>query len=120
MARAILLSPPERFLLDQWARTLRETFGQPYLVGSVVRTQTERRYRDVDVRILLEREAWLSLVWCVDTLNAAISIWGQKATGLPIDFQFQRAIRAPNGIRIPIGIIPDRREERESDAELQE
>lgn len=109
--RATSLSPPERFLLEQWARTVREAFGHtPYLVGSVARAD---EWRDVDVRLMLDVtdiEALFSPEWSLRlaTLNVAFSVWGQRATGLPIDFQFQRTSDAnaqhAGGPRIPLGL----------------
>lgn len=84
--RGSSLSPPEMFLLEQWGRTLYEAFGRPpYLVGSVARAEA---WRDVDVRLMLDDDEYAALP-AVQVLNVAISVWGQRATGLPIDFQFQ-------------------------------
>jgi hypothetical protein len=108
--RATSLSPPDRFLLDQWAEQIAVAFGHghPYLVGSVARAES---YRDVDVRLMLPQDAFDTFT--VDrprlrALNVAFSTWGQKVTGLPIDFQFQnRDAREGddlNGMRWPIGV----------------
>lgn len=85
------LGPPERYLIEQWGRMLREAFGRtPYLVGSLARNEP---WRDVDVRLILDDHEFDRLTGGDDlrlqALNVAVSIWGQQATGLPIDFQFQ-------------------------------
>jgi len=87
---------PGTMLLEMWAQQLRDAFdSMPYLVGSAFQG---KNWRDVDVRILLDDDEWERLLgplthdyqrgarWAV--LCTAISIWGQQATGLPIDFQF--------------------------------
>lgn len=89
--RASALSPPEFFVLEEWGKTLRRAFGRPpYLVGSVERGEP---WRDVDVRLMLPDEEYAVLLGDqprrVVALNVAMSIWGQRVTGLPIDFQFQ-------------------------------
>lgn len=103
--RATTLSPPERFLLDEWCRTLRDAFQEtPYLVGSAARAEP---YRDVDIRIMLPPGYFESLRAVggdlgIEALNVAVSYWGRAATGLPIDFQFQHVDEANaehNGIR---------------------
>lgn len=88
--RGTSLSPQDWFLLDQWGRQLQEAFDEmPYLVGSVGRA--ERQYRDVDVRMLAP-ESWVAEHKIrLRTINTAVSLWGRKVTGLPIDFQFQPA-----------------------------
>lgn len=99
--RATSLSPPERFLLDEWAATLRRTFAaHVWLVGSVARAED---WRDVDVRLVRDD---LAAIDVVQQLNVAVSVWGQRATGLPIDFQFQSEdeAHAEQGARLPIGI----------------
>lgn len=89
----------ERVLLEDWALHVRRMFGPtgtPFLVGSAL---TTRAFRDVDVRVILEEEEWDRLfpgLADADVRDArwsgfctAVSIWGQQATGLPIDFQVQ-------------------------------
>lgn len=104
--RATALGPTETYLLRQWGRQLREAFGEmPYLVGSVVRDEA---WRDVDVRLMLpDGDPLLAHPLRLAAMNVAITVWGQRVTGLPIDFQFQ-AITAANaefdGVRHPIGI----------------
>lgn len=68
-----------------------------YLVGSAM---TRRDWRDVDVRLMMTDEAFDKMFGGVDDpgvtlsplilLNAAVSEWLQRRTGLPVDFQFQR------------------------------
>lgn len=69
--------------------------GPPYLVGSALHT---KKWRDVDVRMLLSDEEWKqwelgepknpNAKWA--TLCMAFSELGRKMTGLPIDFQIQQ------------------------------
>lgn len=91
----------QRVLLEDWAIHLRRMWGTPYLVGSVL---TTKDYRDVDVRVMLDQDEWdalfPSLMNCSSRdpkwsgICTAVSIWGQKVTGLPIDFQLQPADKA--------------------------
>ena len=85
--RASSLSPPEFYLLRQWGQTLYRAFDfVPYLVGSVARDEA---WRDVDMRMMLyDDHPYLTLPG-LQALNVAMSLWGQRATGLPVDFQFQ-------------------------------
>lgn len=75
--RAHSVGPQEIFLLDQWGRQLYEAFhAMPYLVGSVARG--ERYWRDVDVRMPLEDDAWPfdeERPSRLFALNLAISLW---------------------------------------------
>jgi hypothetical protein len=78
----------------------------PYLVGSAL---TSPDWRDVDVRVMLDDDEYDSLQRRIvpALLNLAVSTWGQKVTGLPIDFQIQRAREANaehHGRRHPIGM----------------
>lgn len=89
---------PNHIILEAWARDLRRCFDgeMPYLVGSGIKS---RDYRDVDVRIIVPRakwEAWFgefqpcmrhNKKWA--SIMIAMSLWGQRITGLPIDFQVQ-------------------------------
>lgn len=91
----------ELVLLKDWAIHVRRVFGTPFLVGSAL---TTKDYRDVDVRVLLDEDEWTALFPGLDDADprdarwsgicTAFSLWGQKATGLPIDFQLQRRVRA--------------------------
>ena len=111
--RATSLSPPDFTLLCDWAHRVKQAFdAMPYLVGSVERG--EQNWRDVDVRVLLDEDAWEALtgddVMRLRALNLSVSLWGRQATGLPIDFQFQRAYDANEEFggqgRNAIGIDP--------------
>lgn len=111
--RASALSPPDFALLCDWAHRVNQAFAaMPYLVGSVARA--EREWRDVDVRVMLANPEWRALtnddVMRLRALNLSVSLWGRQATGLPIDFQFQRADDANdefgNEVRNAIGIDP--------------
>ena len=101
--------------LDMWGRELRAMFNHTaYLVGSsLVRPD----YRDVDVRIVLADEDVDRLAAVVDLgrLHVALSVWGQKVTGLPIDCQVQAATegQAEDGPMRPIGRVPGRLDGRE-------
>lgn len=106
------LSPRQMFLLDQACQPLRDAFPSygPYLVGTAVERSS---YRDVDVRLILEDEAFDKLaeatgmpaIWF---LGLAIGQYLASLTGLPIDFQFQRATEAnaihAEKMRNPLGV----------------
>lgn len=111
--RATALGPQDFGLLCDWAHRVKQAFdAMPYLVGSVERG--DRNWRDVDVRVLLDEDEWEALtrddVMRLRALNLSISLWGRQATGLPIDFQFQRAYDANEEFagetRNAIGIDP--------------
>ena len=92
--RATYLSPPDLYRLDAACVPLREAFGTPYLVGSVLR---RRDFRDVDVRLLLQDDDFdrqFPSSARLKVLNAAVSALLRDATGLPVDFQFQRQAEA--------------------------
>lgn len=90
----LLMSDFER--LEEWCRSVSIVFdGEvPYMVGSVNHTAD---FRDVDLRLIL-RDAVFDRWWRnpvkVRLVNRAISTWGQRETGLPIDFQVQRMTEA--------------------------
>lgn len=80
----------------------------PYMVGSV---NQHPDFRDVDIRLLLDDKAFDAAY--ADPikhrlLNRAISTWGQRETGLPIDFQVQQQSAAneqfEGHFRNPMGI----------------
>lgn len=84
-------------LLDHWGYVISRAFGEtPYHVGSSAMQKTG--WRDVDVRIIMDDEKFDALFgkdqgrfnpfWTATML--AYSIWGERVTGLPIDFQIQR------------------------------
>ena len=94
----------EQHRLHRWGQVLYRAFGHmPYQVGSSI--DGSESYRDVDVRVLLPDEVYEALFpapnWSSSHLNAlrvllceAISVWGQRETGLPIDFQFDPVSKA--------------------------
>lgn len=94
--------------LEEWCANVRRIFKRPpYLVGSVTQRPD---FRDVDLRLIVPDELfdaeWNDLVK-VRLMNRAISVWGKKETGLPIDFQIQRQTEANaefTGSRNPMGI----------------
>lgn len=111
---ASYLSPPEMFRLDLACQPLRDAFPSygPYLVGSVAQ---RRDFRDVDVRCVMKDKRYDRLLKAVGKdaitlLGFAVSAYLRDATGLPIDFQFQRATEANEahadapGRRNPLGL----------------
>lgn len=82
----------EQQLLADWAKQLNELFNRghfgPYQVGSSL---TEDTHRDIDLRFMFPTKDFnkLQKLMNIDYLNLVISLWGQKLTGLPIDFQIQ-------------------------------
>lgn len=104
-------SPRQLFLLDEACKPIREAFGvSPYLVGTAADLE-RKTYRDVDVRLILDDEKYDALFDAVGTktmvfLGFAIGEYIAARSGLPIDFQIQRATEANAkhpGIRNPIG-----------------
>ncbi|CAB4152196.1 hypothetical protein UFOVP585_61, partial [uncultured Caudovirales phage] len=80
-----------------------------YQVGTSLSLSESKTHRDVDVRIMLDTKEFKTLqkIVNVDRLSVAVSIWGQKVTGLPIDFQIQDTEYANvhhNGYRSAIGV----------------
>lgn len=107
-ASYLLLTDFER--LEEWCRQVRVVLGEaitPYLVGSANETPD---YRDIDVRVILPDKVYdryFSDPVRVRFTNHAISTWGQRETGLPIDFQIQRMTEANKefkGFRNPMGL----------------
>jgi hypothetical protein len=81
----------DSFNLDWVCRGLYYAFGHPpYLVGSVLR---KRDWRDVDLSLMLDDDVFQAMFegnqLRLDVMNAAMSEWISKRTGLPIDFKFQ-------------------------------
>lgn len=77
------LAVDEMRLLDWWCAALQRSFGKiPYLVGSAL---TRPDYRDVDIRICITDEQLRDLPLLRRDFNMMLSLWGQRATGLPID-----------------------------------
>ena len=109
--RTDLLTTVELYHLDQACIPVGEAFGvYPYLVGSAGIGNDGKSYRDVDVRLVLgdkefaaacpTRERWQFL--CLAT-----SAYLSERTGLPVDFQVQRAREANeryDGPRNPLGV----------------
>lgn len=94
MSRVRYLGVSDVEILRAWGRELNRLFDEgPYLVGSALQRPD---YRDVDVRIMLDDEKYDAVVAVMNPkiLNLALSVWGQKVTGLPIDCQIQRVSNA--------------------------
>lgn len=94
---------PAAILLHHWGRELARVFGtrDVYVVGSCA--EGNKQHRDVDVVVLLHQkefdkwfgEAGDSLgapVW--EAICLSFSLWGQKVTGLNIDFKVQEVEEA--------------------------
>lgn len=84
----------EQQLLADWAVYVEQLFNgeSVYQVGSSVASSVSKEpARDVDMRVMLKPRDFKALqkIINVDRLGVAISIWGQKVTGMPIDFQVQ-------------------------------
>lgn len=84
----------EQQLLADWAVYVEQLFNgeSVYQVGSsVVSNRSEKPHRDVDMRVMLPSKKFKQLqkIVSIDRLGVAVSIWGQKVTGMPIDFQVQ-------------------------------
>lgn len=105
MARANYLTTVQFDRLRDWGVVLRNEIGHmPYLVGSVL---TRPDWRDVDVRIIVDdAPGWFGPFLADRRGNFLLSMWGQTATGLPIDCQFQtrHEANAIDGSRHPIGV----------------
>ena len=114
--KLVYIGAPACFKLELAIRQVCEAFGETacYVVGSALERPD---WRDVDVRLILEDEAFAQHFpnagnhWEQDTkwllLTAAISDWLSKETGLPIDFQFQQqthANKVHSGRRDAIGL----------------
>lgn len=108
--RTGLLTTTELYHLDRACQLVRAAFGEiPYLVGTAGIGGAER-YRDVDVRLMLDDEQFAAVCptrerW--ELLCVAIGAYLRDRTGLPVDFQIQR-IREANerfsGPRNPLGM----------------
>jgi hypothetical protein len=108
--RMSALSPRQMWRLDEACRPIRQTFHvAPYLVGTAL---TERSYRDVDVRLILEDEPYDALAKQLGPdgmafLGVAFGEYLAVRTGLPVDFQLQRQTEANeyhSGPRNPLGV----------------
>jgi hypothetical protein len=122
MIRANYIGAPEFFLLNQACRLVEEAFAfgvGVYLVGSSL---VRRDYRDVDVRCILPDEEfrrlfpgengsspWRHPLWSL--VCSSISLHLSRASGLPVDFQFQSMTEAntqypkPEHARCAIGLF---------------
>lgn len=101
----------EQQSLHDWAVLLVQLFNGEmcYHVGSSLSLDPSPTYRDVDIRTMLDSKDFkvLASVVDIDRLNLAVSLWGQRATGLPIDFQIQDTLYANehhSGPRSAVGI----------------
>jgi hypothetical protein len=129
--RANWVGAPEMYNLDLAVSSLNEAFGcHCYHVGSSL---SRRDWRDVDVRCILPDEEYdrlfpLSTVGVhsqfrdarLMAMNAAFSEWLRKASGLPVDFQFQRQTEANKefpGPRSALGMHFDIQRFQKRDAE---
>ncbi|WOI85974.1 hypothetical protein [Rhodococcus qingshengii] len=109
--RATYLLVTEINALNTWGRELKmslhtnvEQYGV-FLVGSAL---TKPDYRDVDIRQIISDEDWSRLFSTVDIgyYNHVMSLWGQKITGLPIDYQIQSISHEDNkGPKHPIDML---------------
>lgn len=97
--RAHYLLISEYRILNDWCCLVKTMFEDDshyglYLVGSVL---CRPDHRDVDIRLILPDEVFAAHYASAAKrlyLNLAVSLWGQKVTGLPIDFQIQDRTRA--------------------------
>lgn len=93
--RSDLLTTAEMYNLDAACRLIHRAFdgGPPYLVGTAADGHAGS-YRDVDVRLMLDDAEFTATCptlarW--ELLCVAVSAWLSERTGLPVDFQVQRA-----------------------------
>lgn len=125
VTRANYLPVPHVFNLNQACMVLAQAFEYGvYLVGSCLH---KRDYRDVDVRAILSDEEYDRLfpgigieqhhaLWSV--MCASISLYLEKATGLPIDFQIQKqseANRKYPGERHALGMFMYRHQQHQTE-----
>ncbi len=111
-ARTDLLTTTELYHLDQACQIVSRAFrgGPPYLVGSAGIGNDGGSYRDVDVRLMLDDDEFAEVCptrerW--ELLCLSIGAYLAARTGLPIDFQIQRATEANerfNSPRNPLGL----------------
>lgn len=121
--KACYVGAPAIFALDLACKQINDAFGHYgcFLVGSAI---TGPGWRDVDVRFVMEDEAFALLfpnahatpgnvlgAWEQDArwllLTISISGWLSKVTGLPVDFQIQpmtHANKRHTGARQALGI----------------
>ena len=113
---------PAQLYLHEFGSKIWDAFGKPaYLVGSVL---TSKSWRDVDIRLILDDKEYAEMFPGIHSgtgdehhsakwvaLCLAWSAFGEKMTGLPIDFQIQQQSYANDkfdGPRSCIGITPAR------------
>ena len=114
--KQIYIGAPACFALEQCCQQINDAFGDfgCYVVGSALQRQD---WRDVDVRFIMQDEAFAALFpgagqhWEHDPrwllLTVSISGWLRQVTGLPIDFQIQPQTHANDvhkGPRSAIGL----------------
>lgn len=96
---------PACILLDEFGGHIRNVFdATPYLVGSSLEG---KRWRDVDVRLILADEAFDAWGFGAPSfqsarrisLELAFSVLAMQMTGLPVDFQIQQ--RSDANARFP-------------------
>lgn len=93
---------PAALYLEEFGSQVWSAFGHPpYLVGSAL---DGKNWRDIDVRLILPDDEWDAMglgdprgthrtpKWV--SLVMAFAALGRQMTGLPIDFQIQRASEA--------------------------
>lgn len=110
-SRTDLLTTTEMYHLDHACELITRAFGGecPYLVGTAGIGGAER-YRDVDVRLMLDDEEFASACptrerW--ELLCLSVGAYLRDRTGLPVDFQIQSASVANDrfsGPRNPLGM----------------
>lgn len=108
--RSVYLQQSDFERAEEWCRLVRAAFPNSlglFLVGSV---HERPDFRDVDLRLMLDDDDFdrkFSNGEQVRMFNRAFSAWGQRDTGLPIDFQIQRMTEAnaefPGGARNSMG-----------------
>lgn len=96
--RSDYIPGPARLMLARFGEEVFHAVGVAFLVGSAL---DRADYRDVDVRVILEDDAFDRLAALTDiaqgrqsSFNLAFSALGERMTGLPIDFQIQRMTEA--------------------------
>lgn len=110
--RTDLLTTSQMYNLDSACRLISRAFdgGPPYLVGTAADGRASS-YRDVDVRLMLSDAEFAAACptlarW--ELLCVAFSAWLSERTGLPVDFQVQRADLAnekyAGQVRNPLGM----------------
>lgn len=124
MKRCNWIPAPAYFNLNMACIAVNKAFSEHgygcYLVGSALQ---KRDYRDVDVRFIMQDDAWdrmfgveranrpdLHPLWSL--MCSGIACWLQKQTGLPVDFQIQKAAIAneefsqkDGHVREPLGVF---------------